>query len=105
MTTCGERLAHLLDAWGVDTAFGIPGTHTIELYRGIPATRIRHVTPRHEQGAGFMADGFARFCGRPAACITVALVETRAATPLTAPPSATIGRASPVRRRMVCASS
>ena len=71
MTTCGEGLAHLLDAWGIDTAFGIPGTHTIELYRGLPATRIRHVTPRHEQGAGFMADGYARVTGRPAACITV----------------------------------
>ena len=71
MTTCGERLAHLLDAWGIDTAFGIPGTHTIELYRGLPATRIRHVTPRHEQGAGFMADGYARVTGRPAVCITV----------------------------------
>lgn len=71
MSTCGERLAQLLDAWGIDTAFGIPGTHTIELYRGLPATRIRHVTPRHEQGAGFMADGYARVSGRPAACITV----------------------------------
>jgi acetolactate synthase-1/2/3 large subunit len=71
MVTCGEKLALLLDAWGIDTAFGIPGTHTIELYRGIPQTRIRHVTPRHEQGAGFMADGYARASGRPAACITV----------------------------------
>ena len=71
MTTCGERLASLLEAWGIDTAFGIPGTHTIELYRGLPATGIRHVTPRHEQGAGFMADGYARVSGRPAACVTV----------------------------------
>ena len=69
--TCGEVLAQLIDAYGIDTAFGIPGTHTIELYRGLPATRIRHVTPRHEQGAGFMADGYARVTGRPAACVTV----------------------------------
>jgi acetolactate synthase I/II/III large subunit len=71
MATCGEQLARLLEAHGIDTAFGIPGTHTIELYRGLPQTRIRHVTPRHEQGAGFMADGYARASGRPAACITV----------------------------------
>ena len=71
MATCGEVLAQLLEAYGIDTAFGIPGTHTIELYRGLPQTSIRQVTPRHEQGAGFMADGYARLSGRPAACITV----------------------------------
>jgi acetolactate synthase-1/2/3 large subunit len=71
MLTCGEVLARMLEAYGIDTAFGIPGTHTIELYRGLPQTAIRHVTPRHEQGAGFMADGYARVTGRPAACFTV----------------------------------
>ena len=43
----------------------------MELYRGLPDTRIRHITPRHEQGAGFMADGYARACGRPAACFII----------------------------------
>ena len=71
MATCGEQLVKLLEAYGVEIAFGIPGTHTIELYRGLPATSIRHVTPRHEQGAGFMADGYARVSGKPAACLTV----------------------------------
>ena len=71
MATCGEVLVGMLEAYGIDTAFGIPGTHTIELYRGLPATGIRHVTPRHEQGAGFMADGYARVSGRPAVCFTV----------------------------------
>jgi acetolactate synthase-1/2/3 large subunit len=71
MATCGELLVKMLEAYGIEVAFGIPGTHTIELYRGIPQTRIRHVTPRHEQGAGFMADGYARVSGRPAACLTV----------------------------------
>jgi len=71
MATCGEQLAKLMESYGIDTAFGIPGTHTIELYRGLPSTNIRHVTPRHEQGAGFMADGYARVTGKPAACITV----------------------------------
>ncbi len=71
MASCGEVLARLLEAYGIDTVFGIPGTHTIELYRGLPQTSIRHVTPRHEQGAGFMADGYARASGRPAACLTV----------------------------------
>jgi acetolactate synthase I/II/III large subunit len=71
VTTCGEVLVGLLEAYGIDTVFGIPGVHTVELYRGLPGTRLRHITPRHEQGAGFMADGYARSCGRPAACFIV----------------------------------
>lgn len=71
MPTCGELLVQLLEDSGVDTVFGIPGVHTVELYRGLPATRIRHVTPRHEQGAGFMADGYARVSGRPGVCFII----------------------------------
>ncbi len=71
MATCGEILAKMLESYGIDTVFGIPGTHTIELYRGLPATGLRHITPRHEQGAGFMDDGYARVTGRPACCVTV----------------------------------
>ncbi len=71
MTTCGEVLVGLLQAYGVDTVFGIPGVHTVELYRGLPATKIRHVTPRHEQGAGFMADGYARVTGKPGVCLII----------------------------------
>ncbi|RWO81404.1 MAG: 5-guanidino-2-oxopentanoate decarboxylase [Mesorhizobium sp.] len=65
MTTVGEALITLLEAHDVDTVFGIPGVHTVELYRGLGRSKIRHVTPRHEQGAGFMADGYARAGGRP----------------------------------------
>ncbi|HSH48917.1 MAG TPA: 5-guanidino-2-oxopentanoate decarboxylase [Halomonas sp.] len=71
MISCGQRLFKLLAAYGIDTVFGIPGVHTIELYRGFDASGLRHVTPRHEQGAGFMADGYARATGRPAACFIV----------------------------------
>ena len=71
MTTCGEFLVKQLEAWGVDTVFGIPGVHTVELYRGLPDSDIRHVTPRHEQGAGFMADGYARVSGKPGVCFII----------------------------------
>jgi len=71
MATCGELLVRLLDAYGVELVFGIPGVHTVELYRGLPATSIRHVTPRHEQGAGFMADGYARVTGKPGVCFII----------------------------------
>jgi acetolactate synthase-1/2/3 large subunit len=73
MTTVGIRLVEGLVARGVDTVFGIPGVHTIELYRGLAAAgdKIRHVTPRHEQGAGFMADGYARVSGKPGVAFVI----------------------------------
>ena len=67
----GEALVQALKARGIDTVFGIPGVHTIELYRGLPGAGIRHVTPRHEQGAAFMADGYARVSGRPGVAFVI----------------------------------
>ncbi len=67
----GGYLAQLLAANDIDTVFGIPGVHNLELYRGLTATKIRHVLVRHEQGAGFAADGFARLSGRPAAAFVI----------------------------------
>ncbi|WP_267939979.1 5-guanidino-2-oxopentanoate decarboxylase [Paraburkholderia sp. HD33-4] len=69
--TCGEALVMLLEGYGVQCVFGIPGVHTVELYRGLAASSIRHVTPRHEQGAGFMADGYARVTGKPGVCFII----------------------------------
>jgi acetolactate synthase-1/2/3 large subunit len=71
MATCGEVLVKLLEDYGVDHVFGIPGVHTVELYRGLAASGIRHVTPRHEQGAGFMADGYSRTRGKPGVCFII----------------------------------
>lgn len=67
----GQYLVDLLVANGVDTVFGIPGVHTLELYRGLVGARVRHVLTRHEQGAAFAADGYARISGRPAACFLI----------------------------------
>jgi acetolactate synthase-1/2/3 large subunit len=69
--TIGEALISLLEGYGVDTVFGIPGVHTVELYRGLARSAIRHVTPRHEQGAGFMADGYARVSGKPGVAFVI----------------------------------
>ena len=81
--TCGQAVTSLLEAYGVDTVFGIPGVHTLELYRGLAGTGIRHVQPRHEQGAGFMADGYARASGRPGVCYLITGPGvTNAATPI-----------------------
>jgi thiamine pyrophosphate-dependent acetolactate synthase large subunit-like protein len=70
-TTCGQALIRLLEQHGVEIVFGIPGVHTLELYRGLADSRIRHVTPRHEQGAAFMADGYARVSRRPGVCLLI----------------------------------
>jgi 5-guanidino-2-oxopentanoate decarboxylase len=61
----GAQISHMLKARGVDTIFGIPGVHNQEMYRGIEEAGITHVLARHEQGAGFMADGYARATGTP----------------------------------------
>jgi len=83
--TCGEAAVGLLKAYGVDTVFGIPGVHTLELYRGLGTHGLRHVTVRHEQGAAFMADGYARVSGRPGVCMLISGPGvTNAATPLAA---------------------
>ncbi len=71
MSTCGQALVSLLEAYQVDTVFGIPGVHTVELYRCLAGSRLRHVTPRHEQGAGFMADGYARTSAKPGVCFII----------------------------------
>ena len=67
----GEALVGLLEAYGVDTIFGIPGVHNVEMYRALPRSGIKHVLVRHEQGAGFMADGYARATGKPGVCFTI----------------------------------
>ncbi|TMV82110.1 hypothetical protein FGG78_24435, partial [Thioclava sp. BHET1] len=64
MTSIGEALVAGLKARGAEVVFGIPGVHTIELYRGLPGSGIRHVTSRHEGAVAFMADGYARISGK-----------------------------------------
>ena len=61
----GAAVVETLAANGVDTIFGIPGTHNLEIYRHLPTAGIRAITPRHEQGAGYAAEAYARVTGRP----------------------------------------
>jgi thiamine pyrophosphate-dependent acetolactate synthase large subunit-like protein len=67
--TGGRAVTEALAAHGVDLVWGIPGTHNLEIYAHLSAAGIRHVSPRHEQGAGFAADGYARVTGRPGVCV------------------------------------
>jgi acetolactate synthase-1/2/3 large subunit len=67
--TAGALAVRSLEAHGVELVFGIPGTHNLAIYRALGESGIRHVTPRHEQGAGYAADGYARASGRPGVAI------------------------------------
>jgi len=79
----GELLSFLLKDHGVETIFGMPGVHTLELYKTIEEAGLRHIGVRHEQGAGFMADGFARASGKPGVCFLISGPGlTNAATPI-----------------------
>ena len=71
MRTSASELTRQLQLYGVRHVFGIPGVHTLELYRGLTDTPVRHITPRHEQGAGFMADAYARVSGEPGVCFII----------------------------------
>ncbi|MGR7028183.1 thiamine pyrophosphate-binding protein [Geodermatophilus sp. URMC 62] len=65
----GSAVVEALVSEGVADVFGIPGTHSLELYRALAGSRVRHVTTRTEQGAGYAADGYARATGRPGVCL------------------------------------
>ena len=67
----GAQISHMLKDRGVAVIFGIPGVHNQEMYRGIEEAGLTHILARHEQGAGFMADGYARATGRPGVCYVI----------------------------------
>jgi len=67
--SCGALIVESLHMHGVDVVFGIPATHALAIYDSLSQSPIRHVTPRHEQGAGYAADAYARATGRPGVCI------------------------------------
>jgi acetolactate synthase I/II/III large subunit len=67
--TGSQIITALLERQGVATLAGIPGGANLPLYDALQASSIRHVLARHEQGAGFIAQGMARATGRPAVCL------------------------------------
>lgn len=68
--TGAQLIVHLLERQGITTVAGIPGGTVLPLYDELSqSTQIRHVLARHEQGAGFIAQGMARTQGKPAVCM------------------------------------
>jgi acetolactate synthase-1/2/3 large subunit len=84
LRTGGEWIVEVLRAQGVRHVFGLPGVHNLAIYDALIRQRdIAHILSRHEQGAGFMADGYARSSGRPGVVIvTTGPGATNVLTPL-----------------------
>jgi len=62
-----EIIVKLLERQGIETIAGIPGGANLPLYDALgQSDKIRHILTRHEQGAGFIAQGMARVSGKPA---------------------------------------
>src|SRR3954464_13931599 len=64
--TGAEAVIRSLELCGVEVCFGIPGGAILPIYDALASTKtaIKHVLVRHEQGAGHMAQGYARATGR-----------------------------------------
>lgn len=63
-----QLIVKLLERQGTKIIWGIPGGATLPLYDALYQSPIRHILTRHEQGAGFMAQGMARTTGHAAVC-------------------------------------
>ncbi len=71
--TCAEAVVEVLASHGPGIVFGFPGAHTVSLHGAILRdSRLRHILVRHEQGAAFAADGFARMTGQAGVFVTTA---------------------------------
>jgi acetolactate synthase I/II/III large subunit len=65
-----DAILRSLEAEGVEVAFGIPGGAILPTYDAFArGSTVRHVLTRHEQGAGHMAEGYARASGKPGVAI------------------------------------
>lgn len=64
-----QILVHRLQVHGIRTLFGIPGGNILPFYDALHESGLRHVLAKHEQGAAFMAQGYARTTGKPGVCV------------------------------------
>lgn len=71
MSSGADRICAALEALGVDTVFGLPGTQNVPLYEALRTSRLRTILATHELGAAFMAAGYYRASGRVAALFTI----------------------------------
>ena len=67
--TGAQIIVKLLEQQNIKTVAGIPGGSVLPLYDELERSSINHILVRHEQAAGFLAQGMARTTGLPAVCI------------------------------------
>ena len=67
-----ELIVRYLERLGIDHIFGMPGAHVLPIYDRLHDSSVKSVLVKHEQGAAFMAGGYARVAHRPSACIATA---------------------------------
>ena len=67
--TGSQIIVESLKMHGIDCVTGIPGGSNLPLYSALHESGIEHILARHEQGAGFIAQGMARCTGKPAVCL------------------------------------
>ncbi|MDP2799539.1 MAG: thiamine pyrophosphate-binding protein, partial [Deltaproteobacteria bacterium] len=67
--TVGELVVRYLQKLGVTHVFGIPGAHILPVFDKLYESDIKTILTKHEQGAAFMASGYARRSGKIGACI------------------------------------
>lgn len=67
--TGSQIIVESLKKQGIDVVTGIPGSANLPLYTELHESGIEHILARHEQGAGFIAQGMARRSGKPAICL------------------------------------
>src|SRR5246500_3634409 len=65
-----ELFVKCLENEGVEYIFGVPGEENVDIMDGLIESPIRFITPRHEQGAAFMADVYGRLTGRAGVCMS-----------------------------------
>jgi acetolactate synthase-1/2/3 large subunit len=70
--TVSRFIVKYLEHLGVEYVFGIPGAHILPVFDSLNDSKIRPILAKHEQGASFMAGGYARQSGRPGVCIATA---------------------------------
>ena len=61
-----------MERLGIETIFGMPGAHILPVYNSLYDSGIKSILAKHEQGAAFMAGGYAKASGKISACITTA---------------------------------
>ncbi|MES9860213.1 MAG: thiamine pyrophosphate-binding protein [Candidatus Thiodiazotropha sp. LLP2] len=67
-----ELIVRYLERLGIDTIFGMPGAHVLPIYDALYDSKIEAVLSKHEQGAAFMAGGYAKSSTTVSACIATA---------------------------------